>query len=79
VIQIVEPADISTMKILQIHNATIVIESAQNRILLDPMLGPVGTLPPYSLVRFRPRKNPLKALPPNAESLLDGMTAGLIT
>ena len=45
------------MKIHQIRNASLVIESGSHRILLDPMLGNPGTLPPYSLVRFRARKN----------------------
>jgi L-ascorbate metabolism protein UlaG (beta-lactamase superfamily) len=47
------------MKIYQIRNATVVIEAAGQRILLDPMLGPVGSLPPYALIRFRASRNPL--------------------
>lgn len=56
-----------------------VIDSGNHRILLDPMLGNPGTLPPYSLVRFRARKNPLKPLPPTAEAMIEGITAGLVT
>ena len=67
------------MIIHQIRNATLVIEAAGQRMLLDPMFGPPGTLPPYSLVRFRARRNPLQALPPNADALVAGITAGLIT
>ncbi len=63
----------------QIRNATVVIEVANQRILLDPMFGAPGTLPPYSLARFPARLNPLVGLPPNAEALSQGITAGLIT
>lgn len=67
------------MVIHQIRNATVVIEAAGQRILLDPMLGPPGSLPPYSVFRFRARKNPLKDLPPNVGALTENLTAGLIT
>ncbi len=67
------------MRIHQIRNATVVVEAAGQRILVDPMLGPPGTLPPYSLVRFRARMNPLTGLPENAAKTLDGITAGIIS
>lgn len=67
------------MKIHQIRNATVVIEAAGQRILVDPMLGPVGSLTPYSFIRFRARRNPLIELPPNTDALMRGITAGLIT
>ena len=67
------------MKIHQIRNATVVIEAAGQRFLLDPMLGPVGSLTPYSFIRFRARRNPLIGLPPNTDALLRGITAGLIS
>ena len=67
------------MRIHQIRNATLVIESGDHRILLDPMLGNPGTLPPYSLVRFRALRNPLKPLPATAEAMLEAITAGLVT
>jgi len=67
------------MRIHQIRNATVVVEAAGQRILVDPMLGLPGTLPPYSLVRFRARMNPLTGLPENAAKTLDGITAGIIS
>ncbi len=67
------------MKIHQLRNATIVIEGAGQRILVDPMLGDPGTLPPYSVLRFKARKNPLTELPPGAGEVLRGLTAGIIS
>ena len=34
------------MKITQIRNATLIIEYAGKRFLIDPMLGPKGSFPP---------------------------------
>ena len=38
------------MRIHQIRNATVVVEAAGQRILVDPMLGAPGTLPPYAVI-----------------------------
>lgn len=67
------------MKIYQIRNATILIEAGGQRILVDPMFGDPGTLPPYSVLRFKARKNPLTELPPGAAEMLRGLTAGIIS
>lgn len=67
------------MKIHQIRNATIVIEGAGQRILVDPMLGAPGTLPPYAVLRFKARRNPLTDLPSGAGEVLQGLTAGIIS
>ncbi|MBL8162910.1 MAG: MBL fold metallo-hydrolase [Anaerolineae bacterium] len=67
------------MNIHFIRNATLVVETNTQRILVDPMLGPVGSLPPYAFLRHRARLNPTAPLPPSTESALRGVTAGLIT
>ncbi len=67
------------MRIHQIRNATVVVEAAGQRILVDPMLGAPGTLPPYAVIRFRARMNPLTGLPENAAKTLEGVTAGIIS
>jgi L-ascorbate metabolism protein UlaG (beta-lactamase superfamily) len=51
----------------------------EHRILLDPCLNPKGTLPPYTLLRKKPRLNPIVDLPPNSESAFRQITSGLIT
>jgi L-ascorbate metabolism protein UlaG (beta-lactamase superfamily) len=59
------------MRIHQIRNATVVVEAAGQRILVDPMLGAPGTLPPYAVIRFRARMNPLTGLPENAAKTIE--------
>lgn len=67
------------MKIHHLRNATFVIESGKYFILIDPMLGAKGSLPPFSRMRFKSLKNPLVDLPSNADSILDKVTNCLIT
>lgn len=62
-----------------LRNATAVIETKGHFILIDPMLGNVGTIEAFTKERFPPRRNPLVELPANAESLLENITHVLIT
>ncbi len=67
---------------LQIHhlrNATFVIETDTNVILIDPMLGKKGSILPFSFFRFTPRKNPLVSLPKNSNKILDKVTHCIVT
>jgi L-ascorbate metabolism protein UlaG (beta-lactamase superfamily) len=57
-----------------LRNATVVIESGEYFIRIDPMLGPKGSLPPFARIRFKSLKNPLVDLPPNTDSVLDKVT-----
>ena len=67
------------MQIIFLRNATLIIEVGGERILVDPMLGEVGSLPPYAFFRHKPRFNPTVPLPSQFESSLDAVTIGLIT
>jgi len=67
------------MKIQHIRNACSIIHYNDQRILVDPCLNPKGSLPPYTLFRKRPQLNPVVGLPPNSESMLSQITAGLVT
>lgn len=68
------------MKIHHIRNATMIIETGDHVILVDPMLGKKGTAaPPFTLVRFKPKRNPIVDLPDNCQSLLEKVTHCLIT
>jgi L-ascorbate metabolism protein UlaG (beta-lactamase superfamily) len=67
------------MRIHFVRNATMVIEVGTERVLVDPMLGPKGSLPPFALFRHRARRNPIVELPPRIEPVLDSATVGLIT
>ena len=67
------------MKIHHIRNATMVIETNEAVILVDPMLGKKGILPPFSFIRFKARKNPTVPLPEQTNALLEKVTHCLIT
>ena len=67
------------MKIHHIRNATFVIEAGENIILVDPMLGNAGSIPPFSLIRFKAKKNPLVNLPSNCLEILKRVTHCVIT
>ncbi|WP_111684730.1 MBL fold metallo-hydrolase [Winogradskyella tangerina] len=68
------------MKIHHIRNATMIIETGDHVILVDPMLGKKGTAaPPFTIFRFKPKRNPIVDLPDNCQPLLDKVTHCLIT
>ena len=67
------------MKVHHLRNATFVIEAGGKFILVDPMLGNKGTLAPFTLFRFKARKNPLVSLPDNSQEILDKVTDCVIT
>lgn len=67
------------MKAHHLRNATLVIETQRQIVLVDPMLSKKGTSAPFTLFRFKPRKNPLVDLPANAYDILEKVTHCLIT
>ncbi|WP_108650713.1 MBL fold metallo-hydrolase [Dongshaea marina] len=67
------------MKIHHLRSATFVIESGNSFILVDPMLGAMGSLPPFSVMRFKLKRNPLVELPDNSQEILGKVTHALVT
>lgn len=67
------------MKLIQIRNATMLLELGPHRILLDPMLGEVDSLPGFRMRGGPKRRNPLVPLPEGAMELCERATAVLIT
>ncbi len=67
------------MKIHHLRNATFVIESGANHILIDPHLSGKGELPPFAFFRHKPKKNPTVPLPDNATEILNKVTHCLVT
>ena len=67
------------MKIHHLRNATFVIEANNNFIVIDPMLGKKGSLPPFSMLLFKAQRNPTVELPKEADGVLNKVTHGLIT
>ncbi|WP_298423195.1 MBL fold metallo-hydrolase [uncultured Kordia sp.] len=67
------------LKIHHFRNATFVIETAKDVILIDPMLGPKGIMPPFTLFRAKARKNPTVSLPSSCNEILQSVTHCVIT
>lgn len=68
------------MRVHHIRNATMILESGNHVILVDPMLGKKGTAgPPFTLFRFKPLRNPIIDLPANALAAVERTTHCLIT
>jgi len=67
---------------LNIHhfrNATMVIETEKDVILVDPMLGLKGTMPTFTFFRFKAQKNPIVNLPEKCNEILNKVTHCIIT
>jgi L-ascorbate metabolism protein UlaG (beta-lactamase superfamily) len=67
------------MYLHHLRNATFIIESNHNFILVDPMLGKKGSGKPFTIIRFKPQRNPIVDLPANSTVRLDQVTHCLIT
>lgn len=69
----------SNIRIQQIRNATIIIEYAGQRILVDPMLGEKGCMPPFPMSIRQDHRNPLNDLPIALEDVLKDIDVVLLT
>ena len=67
------------LKIHHLRNATMVLETENDVILIDPMLGDQGIMPPFTLFRYKARKNPTVPLPTTSNLILEKVTHCLIT
>ena len=54
------------MRMHFLRNATFVLQAGQHHILVDPMLGPPGSLMSFTFVR-QPHRNPLVSLPDSTD------------
>jgi len=66
------------MQVELIRHATLLIEYADTRLLVDPMLSDAGTMPPIENSP-KPRPNPLVPLPCPATDVVSGVHAVLVT
>lgn len=66
------------MQLQLIRHATLALEYADMRLLVDPMLNDAGATPPIQNSP-QPRPNPLVPLPCPVEQVLDGVQAVLVT
>ena len=67
------------MKINQIRNATILVEYANKKFLIDPMLAEKGTYPPFPNSPRQDQNNPLVSLPTPVENIIEGIDAVIVT
>jgi L-ascorbate metabolism protein UlaG (beta-lactamase superfamily) len=66
------------MQLQSVRHATLLIEYASMRLLVDPMLSDAGAMAPIQNSP-QPRNNPLVPLPCSADEVLDGVQAVLVT
>jgi L-ascorbate metabolism protein UlaG (beta-lactamase superfamily) len=67
------------MKINQIRNATIIVEYANKKFLVDPMLAEKGSYPAFPNSPRQDQKNPLVSLPTSVENIIEGIDAVIVT
>jgi L-ascorbate metabolism protein UlaG (beta-lactamase superfamily) len=67
------------MRITLLRNATLVVEGAEQRLVVDPSLAPPRRRPPLSFIRSRPALNPTVPLPDGFRERVAGITGALVT
>lgn len=67
------------MNIRQIRNATIIVEYARKRFLIDPMLAKKGVYPPFPNSPRQDQNNPLIDLPTSIDNITNGIDAVIVT
>ncbi|MCL6604994.1 MAG: MBL fold metallo-hydrolase [Paenibacillus sp.] len=67
------------MKVRLIRNATLVVEYAGKKFLVDPFLAEKGTLPPFPALTKNEQYNPLVPLPISFDDLIKGVDAIIVT
>ncbi|QNK46749.1 MBL fold metallo-hydrolase [Brevibacterium sp. PAMC23299] len=67
------------MKIKQIRNATLVVEYAGKKFLIDPMLAEKGTYPPFPNSPRQDQNNPLVSLPTSIENIIQNIDVVIVT
>jgi L-ascorbate metabolism protein UlaG (beta-lactamase superfamily) len=67
------------MEITHLRHATAIVRFGDASILVDPMLSPMGSLPPLRWFTKRRSRNPITDMPACAEAMLDTVTHALIT
>jgi L-ascorbate metabolism protein UlaG (beta-lactamase superfamily) len=66
------------MRLTLIRNATLLLELAGRRVLVDPMLDEIGARPPVENSP-NPRRNPLVPMPLPADEVVRGLDAVVVT
>lgn len=67
------------MKINQIRNATIIVNYANRKFLIDPMLAEKGTYSPFPNSARQDQKTPVVSLPTSVENIIEDIDAVIVT
>lgn len=67
------------MNIQQIRNATLLVEYAEKKFLIDPFLGEKGAYPPFPNSPRQDRNNPLVDLPTSIDNIVHNVDAVIVT
>ncbi|MFU1720497.1 MBL fold metallo-hydrolase [Bacillus velezensis] len=67
------------MNIQQIRNATLVVEYAGKKFLIDPMLAEKGAYPPFPNAPRQDQNNPLVELPTSVDNIIKDVDAVIVT
>lgn len=67
------------MNIQLIRNATLVVQYAGKKFLIDPFLADKGTLPPFPSLRQNNSNNPLVSLPISIDDIIHNVDAVIVT
>jgi L-ascorbate metabolism protein UlaG (beta-lactamase superfamily) len=67
------------MEIQQIRNATLVVQYAGKKFLIDPFLADKGTYPPFPNSLRQDQKNPLVSLPTSIDNIISNVNAVIVT
>ena len=67
------------MELQLLRSATMLLTLGQERLIIDPMLGEVGSMPGFKFVGGGRKRNPLVALPEAATQALESATGVLLT
>ncbi|MFC0270518.1 MBL fold metallo-hydrolase [Metabacillus herbersteinensis] len=67
------------MNIEQIRNATLVVEYAGKKFLVDPFLAEKGTYPPFPNSLRQDQYNPLVSLPTSIDNIINNLDAVIVT
>jgi L-ascorbate metabolism protein UlaG (beta-lactamase superfamily) len=71
--------ELINMNIQLIRNATIVVEYADKKFLIDPFLAEKGTYPPFPNSLRQDQNNPLVGLPTSIDNIISDIDAVIVT
>jgi L-ascorbate metabolism protein UlaG (beta-lactamase superfamily) len=71
--------ELKNMNIQQIRNATLVVQYAGKKFLVDPFLAEKGTYPPFPNSLRQDQNNPLVSLPSSIDEIIDNVDAVIVT